>query len=201
MTTDPRSAQRSGRIRLLLLAVVFFAPVLLSTLLYYSRAGDLPEDTTNYGELIRPAQPTEALRLRAADGDRDTAGHEDMDGIWSLLLLDTGDCDRVCEERLLMSRQLRVSLGDRRDRLQRILVVPDAAAAEALEARLRLAHPDLLIRLDDGGSAATFFGRPEAGVLHLTDPLGNWLMRYAPDATPKGMRKDISRLLRVSQIG
>lgn len=198
MNVDTRTAQRRGRIRLLLVFIVFAAPVVLSTLLYYTRPSAEPEETTNYGELIRPAQPSDAIRLQTADG---TADDSVLRGIWSLVLLDTGDCAALCEERLLMSRQLRISLNDRRDRLQRVLVVPDAEAAERLEARLRQAHPDLLIRIDAEGSARTFFGQPAPGLLQLTDPLGNWLMRYAADAEPKGIRKDVVRLLRVSQIG
>jgi hypothetical protein len=37
--------------------------------------------------------------------------------------------------------------------------------------------------------------------VYLVDPLGNFMMSYPADADPTGMRKDLARLLRISQIG
>jgi hypothetical protein len=37
--------------------------------------------------------------------------------------------------------------------------------------------------------------------IYLVDPLGNFMMSYPADADPTGMRKDLARLLRISQIG
>lgn len=37
--------------------------------------------------------------------------------------------------------------------------------------------------------------------VYLMDPLGNFMMSYPADADPTGMRKDLARLLRISQIG
>jgi hypothetical protein len=199
MTPEQKAAQRRGRIRMLLIAAVFAMPVIASTLLFYMLPEYQPDDTTNYGQLQQPARPSEAVNLIPRGASEPDARL--LHRIWSLVIFDDGACDALCNERLLMTRQMRLSLSDRRDRVQRVLVVPDAEAAEALESSLRLAHPDLRIVIDAGGSAADFFGEHPAGTLFLTDPLGNYLMRYAPDAEPKGLRKDIVRLLRASQIG
>jgi len=40
-----------------------------------------------------------------------------------------------------------------------------------------------------------------AGRSYLVDPLGNLMMSYPADAAPKGMLKDLKRLLRLSHIG
>jgi hypothetical protein len=37
--------------------------------------------------------------------------------------------------------------------------------------------------------------------IYLIDPLGNLVLRYAPGADPSGIRRDLARLLRLSQIG
>jgi len=37
--------------------------------------------------------------------------------------------------------------------------------------------------------------------IYLIDPLGNLVLRYPRDADPSRIRKDITRLLRVSRIG
>ena len=39
------------------------------------------------------------------------------------------------------------------------------------------------------------------GRVYLVDPLGNLMMRYPVDAKPKGILKDILRLLKTSWIG
>jgi hypothetical protein len=39
------------------------------------------------------------------------------------------------------------------------------------------------------------------GRVYLVDPIGNLVLSYAPDADPSGMRKDLARLLRLSQVG
>jgi glutathione peroxidase-family protein len=37
--------------------------------------------------------------------------------------------------------------------------------------------------------------------VYLVDPLGNLMMRYEPDDEPKGMIKDLERLLKYSGLG
>jgi hypothetical protein len=46
-------------------------------------------------------------------------------------------------------------------------------------------------------------GTPLDGLerVYLVDPNGNLVLSYAPDADASGMRKDLARLLRLSQIG
>ena len=39
------------------------------------------------------------------------------------------------------------------------------------------------------------------GVLLIMDPLGNLMMKYAPGYDPYKVRNDLSKLLRISQIG
>jgi hypothetical protein len=40
-----------------------------------------------------------------------------------------------------------------------------------------------------------------AGRSYIVDPLGNLMMSYPPDADPRGILKDLKRLLRLSHIG
>jgi len=47
------------------------------------------------------------------------------------------------------------------------------------------------------------FGSPRSGLnrIYIVDPLGNLMMSYPADADPSKMRKDLSRLLKVSHVG
>ena len=37
--------------------------------------------------------------------------------------------------------------------------------------------------------------------IYISDPLGNLMMSYPPDINPKGILKDLKKLLRASRIG
>ena len=41
----------------------------------------------------------------------------------------------------------------------------------------------------------------EAGRIYLVDPLGNLMMSYQPEDEPRGMIKDLERLLKYSGLG
>lgn len=199
-TQYERAAQKRGRRKFLLIAAVFALPVLLSWLLFFAFPEWIPADTTNRGELVEPGRSTVDLPLI----DEDEALTR-LTNQWSLVLFDDGDCERVCAQRLLMTRQLRLTLNNRMTRLDRVLVVPQGTDIQALHELLDAAHPDLKILVDETGEARDLFGPrgapPEKGSLHLVDPIGNYMMRYAPGFDAKPLRKDIVRLLRASQIG
>ena len=91
--------------------------------------------------------------------------------------------------------------------MQRLLVTRQSLDTQLLD-RLRKEHADLQIvtlASDDWPAMAAQFeieSRPEQAYrFFLIDPLGNLMMAYAPDAPPKGVLKDLRKLLKVSQIG
>ena len=51
----PASPVGRGRAQFLLLAALFFAPLLLAILFYFGLPGLQPEHKTNYGQLVVPA--------------------------------------------------------------------------------------------------------------------------------------------------
>lgn len=201
MTASPEKARTRGRRIFLLIALLFALPVAASYLLYFAMPELIPQDTTNRGQLVQPPRPAGEIALRDAEGEAVT-----LDTLWSLVVFDDGTCARECAERLLMTRQMRLSLNTRMKRLDRVLIVPPDTDLDALHALLDAAHPDLTIAIDPDGAAAELFapeagGTPVPGQLHLVDPHGNFMMRYPRDIEPKPLRKDIVRLLRASQIG
>jgi hypothetical protein len=48
---------------------------------------------------------------------------------------------------------------------------------------------------------AKVFSNTEVGGLLIMDPLGNLMMKYPPGYDPYNVRNDLSKLLRISQIG
>jgi len=178
------------RRRLLLLAAIAVAPVILSYAAYYL----LPRDArVNYGTLL-PTQPFADIGGVRLDGRRFAAA--ELRGHWTLLSASGGDCRRPCEDALYASRQARTIQNAERDRVQRVWLVPDD---HPISARLLAAHPDLLVaRVNNGALSALPEG---ADRIYLIDPLGNLVLAWPTQPDIKAMAKDLTRLLRASQIG
>jgi hypothetical protein len=100
-----------------------------------------------------------------------------------------------------MTRQVRISVNKDMSRVQRVLVVRELPAG--LD-KLRAEHPDLLIAMASGDAwrdlVAQFAKAPDSA-FYLVDPLGNLMMHYPAQVPPKGVLKDLRKLLKASQIG
>lgn len=192
---------KRGRRQFLAIAALFAAP-LVAAYLFFAFPEWRPQSKTNYGQLVSPARPLPALHfVDAAGAPRDTTA---LNGKWSYVYLGAEICDEACKAKLFQIRQVRTLLNEKRLRVQRVYLAPDAQALAAARAVLEKEHPDLQFLAPVSTDAATvrsFFEPAEPGTLYLVDPLGNWLMSYPADAASSGLLKDIKKLLRHSQIG
>lgn len=198
--TELQTQTRRGRRAFLLLAALFFTPVILAYLFYFAFPQWQPEGKTHHGQLISPARPLPALQLRDAQGQ--PAGEGALRGKWSLLYLGSAECAKSCQDKVFELRQIRTLLNQNRDRVRRVYAAPDAAALIAARAQLTdTVHPDL-IYLDAQNSGLREFLQPQdADATYLIDPLGNWLMVYPTQGGYEGILADLKKLLRLSQIG
>ncbi|WP_020650595.1 SCO family protein [Solimonas variicoloris] len=193
-----------GRGQLLLLAALFFGPLVAAVLLYFVFPQFQPQGRTNYGELIDPARPLPALALVDADGK--ALDREALRGRWTYLYLGGERCDAVCANKLFQFRQIRTLLNEKRMRVQRVYLAPDAAALPALREQLGATHPDLQLYAESAAPVLRAFlqaGGParDPQSVYLIDPLGNWLMVYPAEVDYRKVLDDIKKLLRISQIG
>lgn len=201
MNASPADARRS-RLGLLGLAALFLVPLALSFFLYYGTSWR-PSGGTQHGELIQPPRPLPAIELTPVDGG--PARPDGLRGAWHLVFLGPADCGEACRESLVTTRQVRLALDKDMTRVRRVYLYPgDESPAAALAAE----QPDLLLgRLagEEGARLAGEFpsdGKPSGpGQWFLVDPLGNLMMAYPADVAPKGLLKDLERLLKLSHIG
>jgi cytochrome oxidase Cu insertion factor (SCO1/SenC/PrrC family) len=128
---------------------------------------------------------------------------------WALVYFGSSDCQAACERALYHMRQVIAAQGREAHRLQSVMIVTDAAALTRLREQLKdfpqthalTGARTAIERL------AQEFALPAGGALaglhriYVVDPLGNLMMSYTADVDPNGMRKDLARLLRYSQIG
>lgn len=194
-----------GRVQFILLAMLFFLPLASSYVLYFWFPQFRPSGTTNFGQLINPAQPVPPLSLLDADGK--ALDQTVLTVRWSYVVLAGSECGETCLRDLVMTRQVRAIMNEKRSRIQRVLVLSDANAVAGVAAQLKPEHPDLRVIADTGepGKRLSDFLQPAGASSYLLDPLGNWLLVYPAGLETqeqfKGMQKDIRKLLRLSQIG
>jgi len=188
------SAPTTHRRKLILLAVLMGAPLILSYLFYF---WGTPSSSVNYGELIE-VRPLPDEDLRNLNGATFRLGQ--LRGKWVMLQLDSGVCEEPCRKKLYYLRQVRLTQGPEMDRIERVWLIDDGKMPEIgirqeytgtwlIDAK----HSELLKAFPATGSARDH--------IYLIDPLGNLMMRFPKDADPSRMVKDLKRLLKISRIG
>lgn len=196
-STPNAPAQPRGRGKLLLVLAVCAAPVIASYVTYYFIK---PATRTNYGTLVEPQRPLPALQLAELDGQPVEAGS--LKGKWLMISADGGACASDCEDKLVHMRQVRLTAGKDRDRIERIWLISDR---EPLQTMLMRQHEGLrLLRVDPAQLASWLpaeTGTTVSDHIYLVDPLGNLMMRFPKKADPNETKKDLLRLLRASRIG
>lgn len=184
---------RNNRI-LWLIGVLCTAPVIASYIAFYAAR---PETHTNYGELLE-TRPLPAARLQLADGTPFQLSR--LKGKWILLMVDAGSCDEFCRRKLFTLRQLRLTQGKGMERIERVWLISDEVTPSAAAAR---DYPHTWLVHAAGSELLKQLPAPRSPVDHIyiVDPIGNLILRYARDADPARIVKDLARLLKISRIG
>ena len=178
---------------LALIFAVCMIPFAASYIVYYLWP---PQSRMNYGTLLAPRQ-FPIVPLERADGSRFSLA--ELKGRWVMLQADDSACAEACRRKLYAMRQVRLTQGREMGRIERVWLVRDSGPVNSA-----------LMREYDGthvarAASATLSDLPaERDVtdhIYLIDPLGNLMLRFPKEADPSRMKKDLERLLRVSNVG
>jgi cytochrome oxidase Cu insertion factor (SCO1/SenC/PrrC family) len=198
----------NSRQALVLLALLFLMPVLVSYLMHLrAEHGWRPAGTTNKGSLIQPPLPLNLpAGLVSATGE--PVSQDFLGGKWTLVYIDDAACGEKCRNRLYQMRQVRLAQGENLRRVQRLFLVTGASDSTDLSTILA-DYPEMAaarLSPDQAAAIAPMFSvegisMQGADNIYLVDPLGNLMMYYPPDIDPRGMIQDLQRLLKYSHIG
>ncbi len=164
----------------------------------------MPGGTIQNGELLNPARPLTQLRFVTLDERR--LDGTTLRGHWALIYAGAaGECAAACRTALYDLRQVRLALGKDMSRVKTVFLLDGAPVAE-LRQWLAAEYAAMIVGVVDPAARtelASAFAKPGAigEWIYLLDPLGNLLMRYPVGGEPRGMLKDLQRLLRLSRIG
>ena len=188
--------RRRRYLPLYVLLAITIVPIAAAYLAYYVFP---PSSRTNYGTLIEPQRSTPALPLTRLDGAPFDLRR--LRGSWVFVMVDGGDCDKRCADKLLMMRQQRTMAGKDRDQIERVWLVSDSAPLPIMLMReyegthfVRAPLPLLrdFLALPAGADARL------QDHIWLIDPQGNLMLRWPKNAEASGVRRDMAKLLRVA---
>jgi cytochrome oxidase Cu insertion factor (SCO1/SenC/PrrC family) len=173
---------------------------------FYLHPDQVPQARTSHGELVQPPRPLRDTQLLTLDGR--AMRLSELRGKWTLVFFSASRCDEPCQRKLYEMRQIQLALGQDQERAQRLTILRDAAALDQFRQGLR-EYPGMWVLHGAPGAvidlAAQFPSLPSAGSapggLYLVDPLGNLVLSYSPGANPRGILKDLQRLLKYSWVG
>lgn len=182
------------------LFLIFAIPLTLASWMFIENK-PLFSHTTNHGQLIQP--PLDMAKLGLPADQQAWKKH------WLLLYVDPTVCAKSCEMALYHMRQIRTAMGKDSDRVQRaILTFSDQAVDPHLEQLLNAEFKGTLHLTTSKKTFSHFsqddtFGKIalKTGGIYLADPLGNVMMFYTLTSEPMGIFKDLTHLLKLSEIG
>lgn len=211
---------------------VTIAPVIASYITYY---GIKPDGRVNYGDFVEPQvtvtsvavspliTPTSESAFVVLQSEsktrRDLTTLGAWSGRWLMIRMGPASCNEACKQELWLMRQVRLTTGRERERVERLWIVTDNGAPDPA---ILKEHEGLwVVRLGKQAPVPSGAGStPEslianwlsvaeqavgrnagASNIWVVDPLGNLMMRFPDNPDPNGMKKDMNRLLKASRIG
>lgn len=180
-----------SRLKLILMALVILSPIVISS--YLHRSNFRPGHTINYGKLLE----IKPLQGEATTLDNKIFRSKQLKGVWSLIMIDSGQCDAYCQEKLYTMRQVRLAQNVDKDKVQRVWLINDDVrpSQEIIDkykgTRLVLANGrDLLKEFP--------FENRSADHIYVVDPMGNLMMRYPDKPDAQKIVNDLKRLIKLS---
>ncbi|MEM6998788.1 MAG: hypothetical protein AAF419_02990 [Pseudomonadota bacterium] len=197
------NSKQKNTITIIAVVVAFLSPIFFSY--WYASKDDVTEErgTSNYGDLISPPVPIDNLALLDPLANKEYELH----GKWNLVYI-TDTCDEVCLDNLYRIRQIHTAMDKHSLRVQRVMLMTEANV-DSVISRLSDYEGQRIIEMDssnkqllaDKFKLSNSESPLKANKIYIIDPRGSLMMSYPPDINPRGIMKDLKKLLKFSRIG
>ena len=183
-----------ARIALVVIVALFTAPFIASWYLVFYTDFKKNDIGVQNGSLIHPVIEVGAIEAIAI-GDETK---QKLLGKWTLTGFVSAGCDADCEKLLYTLRQTRLALGKNLDKVGRLLLTDSDEVLgyeEEYKGQKVVKDPEEYGRLMNKFREIENF---DASDVYLIDPYGFIMMRYDRSMNPKGIIKDVERLIKNS---
>jgi len=198
-STVKNATSKKSPFALWMLMLTFAVPIVAAYTYFFF--GDR-DSTSNHGDFIVPVIDIEALRLQ--DKENNTIPREGLTHKWRMIYIVGKNCNDSCNKGLYHMRQLNIALGKNQGRFQHMMIHTDAMDND-FEQLVKTEHQAALHSYASMEALIKIFPSIETGIppdsIYIMDPIGNIMMRFNSEISPKFILKDLNRLLKISQIG
>jgi len=195
---------KKNKIIITAIIIAFIGPLILSWFVFNHTNFLEVRGTSNYGQIITPPIQLEDLSLI---DPLNTERNDTLHGKWSMIYV-AESCDEICMENVYRMRQIHMGIGKHSLRVQKVLFLTNQHPGELSKLFINYAGQQVIspdsVDLDallDKFRSEKVINPTKAGHIYISDPLGNLMMSYPSDINPKGILKDLKKLLRASRIG
>ena len=176
-----------NKLTLLLIAVLFFTPVIVAIVLNSSLVEFHPESFKNKGTLIKPPVKITSDEFL-----------KDFEEYWTLVYNHNGSCEKECMEMLKTIYTIRLTKGHKMKRIKLLILTPETdeiTFPEEFSTIEKANYPA------DGELAKTLAelskqSFADGNGLYILAPEGFLMMAYAKDFKPDDVMDDLGLLLR-----
>lgn len=183
-----------ARISLIVIVILFTSPFIASWYLVFYTDFKKNDIGVQNGSLIDPVIEVGVIESQAI-GDKTK---QKLLGKWTLTGFVSNGCNVDCEKLLYTLRQTRLALGKNLDKVGRLILTDSEEVmsyVEEYKGQKVVKDPVEYDRLINKFREIENF---DATDIFLIDPYGFIMMRYKRDMNPKGIIKDVERLIKNS---
>lgn len=185
---------------MLLSMLIFFITPIIAVVAMYKL--DWRPKGESIGELVVPAKLL-SMQYAYMSSDGSVVKPDVWKDRWSMVYI-AASCEKTCHDKLHSMRQLHTSLYKEIPRMQRVFITTAQDVTS-----IKQDYPDMLIVNQPITEISTLSDQfnvndssaMQADRIYLVDPLGHFMMSYAPETDPALIRKDVIRLMKYSWAG
>jgi len=191
------SQKNKGKLTLIGISLLFFIPIITAWYLVFYTDFMQGSEGVEHGILISPVVSIGVIKAKEIS----TMNEVVIDKKWILVFIQNNVCDEFCKERLYQLRQIRLALGEDRDKVDRLVILnkenylnelKDSYSGQKYIDDSFMNYQFLVTKFKDLYSE-------KVSPIFLIDPYGYLMMQYPKETEPKGIIKDIERLIKNSK--